>query len=79
MGNYCFFHFYFLNINISVTIQVINLKFAICVLKYPVEGNFLHFFKTLISTFSQIKTRAYNTILRQASLHMDLMNAHLKF
>ena len=42
-------------------------------------GNFLLFFSILISTFPQIKTRTYIKILRHASLHMDLMNAHLKF
>ena len=45
MGNYRNYEFiidfftYFLNIDISVTIQVINLKFAMCVLKYLHEGS----------------------------------------
>ena len=34
-----FFHFYFLNIDISVNIQVINLKFAMCVPKYLFKGS----------------------------------------
>ena len=50
MGNYRNYEFimvfftYFLNIDISVTIQVINLKIAMCVLKYPVEGSVSQFF-----------------------------------
>ena len=42
-GNYefiiDFFHFYFLNIDISLTIKVFNLKFAMSVLEYLLEGS----------------------------------------
>ena len=39
-----FFHFYFLNINISLTIKVFNLKFAMCVLKYLLKGSLSQIF-----------------------------------
>ena len=34
-----FFHFYFLNIDMSVTIQIMNLKCSMCVVKFPVKGS----------------------------------------
>ena len=43
------------------------------------KGNFLYFFKTLISTFSQIKIKTYIKMLRYLSLHLDLMNPCLKW
>ena len=39
MNLYLIFFTYFLNIDISSTIQVINLKFSMCVLKCLLEGS----------------------------------------
>ena len=35
---YRLYHFYFLNIDISITTKVCDLNFSVCVLKVPVEG-----------------------------------------
>ena len=38
-----FFHFYFFNMDISVTIYAIDLRFSVYILKVPLEGS-LKFF-----------------------------------
>ena len=58
------------------------LRFVIYVLVFILcekTGTFFHFFKTLISTLSQIKTKTYIKILRHASPRLNLMNACYKF
>ena len=63
-----FFHFYFLNIDISLTIYVIDLKFSVCILKVLLQGRVsqffylgpgfhLIFFAKQFSTFHKMKTR----------------------
>ena len=74
MGNYGNrIRFQFLNIDISLTNKVINLEFAMYVLKYLLEEKMsqivclcpsFYFFETLISTLSQIKPMTYINILR---------------
>ena len=39
-----FFHFYFLNMDSSVTIYITELKFSVWILKVLLEGSVSHFF-----------------------------------
>ena len=50
-----FYHFYFLNIDISVTIQVFGLTFMVCVLKVTLEGSMSQYFDLGLSFYFMSK------------------------
>ena len=50
-----FFHFYFLNMDISFEIKDANFTFSMCVNDIPLEGTLSHFFHLRISFYIMTK------------------------
>ena len=77
------FHFYFLNMDISVTIHIIHLKFSVCILKIRLEGSISNISIWALVFILWKKMGSFNRHkkkkLRHTSLHLYLINTCLKF